>query len=127
MLRMNEKITNVTDLFCQSIDKMKTMVDVSVVVGKMMNFNGISVLPVSKVKCGFISGGINQKKEEGEDNPFGGAAGGTMTLTPVAFLLILPNEVKVLHLDESSHILENLIDLIPDFIQDVMSLIKKEK
>lgn len=124
---MNDKITNVTDLFCQSIDKMKTMVDVSVVVGKMMNFNGISVLPVSKVKCGFISGGINQKKEESEDNPFGGAAGGTMTLTPVAFLLILPNEVKVLHLDESSHILENLIDLIPDFIQDVMSLIKKEK
>lgn len=124
---MNDKITNVTDLFCQSIDKMKTMVDVSVVVGKMMTFNGISVLPVSKVKCGFISGGINQKKEESEDNPFGGAAGGTMTLTPVAFLLILPNEVKVLHLDESSHILENLIDLIPDFIQDVMSLIKKEK
>lgn len=124
---MNDKITNVTDLFCQSIDKMKTMVDVSVVVGKMMTFNGISVLPVSKVKCGFISGGINQKKEESDDNPFGGAAGGTMTLTPVAFLLILPNEVKVLHLDESSHILENLIDLIPDFIQDVMNLIKKEK
>ncbi len=118
---------NVTELFNQSIDKMKSMVDVSVVVGKMMNLNGVSVLPISKVKCGFVSGGINQKKESEKDNPFGGAAGGTMTLTPIAFLLILPNEVKLLHLDERSHILENLIDLIPDFVQEILGLIKKEK
>ena len=118
---------NVTELFNQSIEKMKSMVDVSVVVGKMMSFNGVSVLPISKVKCGFVSGGINQKKEAENDNPFGGASGGTMTLTPIAFLLILPNEVKLLHLDEHSHILENLIDLIPDFIREVMKLIKKDK
>ncbi len=118
---------NVTELFNKSIDKMKSMVDVSVVVGKMMSFNGVSVLPISRVKCGFISGGINQKKESESDNPFGGASGGTMTLTPIAFLLILPNEVKLLHLDENSHILENLIDLIPDFVQEVFKMLKKDK
>ena len=35
------------------------------------------------------------------------------------------NDAKILHLDEQSHILENLIDLIPDFINKVTSLIKK--
>ena len=32
--------SNINQLFNQTIDKMKSMVDVSVVVGKLMNFNG---------------------------------------------------------------------------------------
>ena len=88
--------SNINQLFNQTIDKMKSMVDVSVVVGKLMNFNGISVMPISRVRCGFISGGVNQKKEEINDDPFGGAAGGTMSLTPIAFLVILPNDTNKL-------------------------------
>ena len=53
--------SNINQLFNQTIDKMKSMVDVSVVVGKLMNFNGISVMPISRVRCGFIIGGVNQK------------------------------------------------------------------
>lgn len=119
--------SNINQLFNQTIDKMKSMVDVSVVVGKLMNFNGISVMPISRVRCGFISGGVNQKKEEFNDDPFGGAAGGTMSLTPIAFLVILPNDVKVLHLDEHSHILENLIELIPEVGKELLLLLKNKK
>ena len=43
--------SNINQLFNQTIDKMKSMVDVSVVVGKLMNFNGISVMPISRVGC----------------------------------------------------------------------------
>ena len=110
-----------------SVDKIKSMVDVNVVMGKMMTYNNVSVIPISKVKCGFISGGVDQKEnQETKKNPFGGASGGTMTLTPIAFLVILENDAKVLHLDEHSHILENLIDLIPDTINKFASLIKKD-
>ena len=110
-----------------SVDKIKSMVDVNVVMGKMMTYNNVSVIPISKVKCGFISGGVDQKEnQETKKNPFGGASGGTMTLTPIAFLVILENDSKVLHLDEHSHILENLIDLIPDTINKFASLIKKD-
>ena len=41
--------SNINQLFNQTIDKMKSMVDVSVVVGKLMNFNGISVMPISHI------------------------------------------------------------------------------
>ncbi|MFR7881727.1 MAG: GerW family sporulation protein [Christensenellales bacterium] len=41
-------------------------------------------------------------------------------------MVILENDAKVLHLDEHSHILENLIDLIPDTINKFASLIKKD-
>ena len=120
-------MNNIIQLLDISVDKIKSMVDVHVVMGKMMTYNNVSVIPISKVKCGFISGGVDQKEnQETKKNPFGGASGGTMTLTPIAFLVILENDAKVLHLDEHSHILENLIDLIPDTINKFASLIKKD-
>ena len=120
-------MNNIINLLDISVDKIKSMVDVNVVMGKMMTYNNVSVIPISKVKCGFISGGVDQKEnQETKKNSFGGASGGTMTLTPIAFLVILENDAKVLHLDEHSHILENLIDLIPDTINKFASLIKKD-
>ena len=120
-------MNNIIQLLDISVDKIKSMVDVNVVMGKMMTYNNVSVIPISKVKCGFISGGVDQKEnQETKKNPFGGASGGTMTLTPIAFLVILENDAKVLHLDEHSHILENLTDLIPDTINKFASLIKKD-
>lgn len=120
-------MNNIIQLLDISVDKIKSMVDVNVVMGKMMTYNNVSVIPISKVKCGFISGGVDQKEnQETKKNPFGGASGGTMTLTTIAFLVILENDAKVLHLDEHSHILENLIDLIPDTINKFASLIKKD-
>lgn len=120
-------MNNIIQLLDISVDKIKSMVDVNVVMGKMMTYNNVSVIPISKVKCGFISGGVDKKEnQETKKNPFGGASGGTMTLTPIAFLVILENDAKVLHLDEHSHILENLIDLIPDTINKFASLIKKD-
>ena len=120
-------MNNIIQLLDISVDKIKSMVDVNVVMGKMMTYNNVSVIPISKVKCGFISGGVDQKEnQETKKNPFGGASGGTMTLTPIAFLVILENDAKVLLLDEHSHILENLIDLIPDTINKFASLIKKD-
>lgn len=119
---------NIVDLLNISVDKIKSMVDVNVVLGKATIYNNTTVVPISKVKCGFISGGVDQKPEpENNNNPFGGASGGTMTLTPIAFLVINANDVKVLHLDEHSHILENLIDLIPETITKVLGLIKQNK
>lgn len=122
---MNSNITNLLDI---SIDKLKSMIDVNIVMGKMSTFNNVSVIPISKVKCGFISGGIDQKKEDNsEKTPFGGASGGTINLTPIAFLVILENDAKILHLEEHSHILENLIDLIPDSLNKIVSLVKNNK
>lgn len=117
---------NIIDLLDTSIEKIKSMVDVNIVMGTLTTYNGVSVIPISKVKCGFISGGVDQKeKVYNEKTPFGGASGGSMTLTPIAFLVITNGDAKILHLDEHSHILENLIDLIPDVINKATSLIKK--
>lgn len=54
-------MNNIIQLLDISVDKIKSMVDVNVVMGKMMTYNNVSVIPISKVKCGFISGGVDQK------------------------------------------------------------------
>ena len=93
---MNNNIINLLD---SSIEKIKSMVDVNIVMGKLTTYNNVSVIPISKVKCGFVSGGVDQKEKERTSNiPFGGASGGSMTLTPIAFLVITENDAKILHM-----------------------------
>ena len=93
------------------MDSLKELTDVNVIVGEKITYNNISVIPISKVKCGFVSGGIDQnKKHEFEElNPFGGGAGGTLSITPVAFLAFVDNDVKILHLEDNPHVLDKII------------------
>ena len=110
------------------MDSLKELTDVNVIVGEKITYNNISVIPISKVKCGFVSGGIDQnKKHEFEElNPFGGGAGGTLSITPVAFLAFVDNDVKILHLEDNPHVLDKIIDFIPSTITTVSKLFKKE-
>lgn len=120
-------MNNIINLLDISVDKIKSMVDVNVVMGKMMTYNNVSVIPISKVKCGLLVVVLIKKKIKKLKK--------ILLVEPVVvlwrlrlllFLVILENDAKVLHLDEHSHILENLIDLIPDTINKFASLIKKD-
>ncbi len=123
-----EEIKPINQLLQIAMNSLKELTDVNIIVGDKITFDNISVVPISKVKCGFVSGGIDQlKKRYDETTPFGGGAGGTINLTPVAFLAFVDNDVKVLHLEDNSHILEKVIDFVPTTIQTVMKNISKEK
>lgn len=108
---------------------LKELTDVNIIVGDKITFDGVSVVPISKVKCGYISGGVDQKKNKDYEEffPFGGGAGGNLSITPVAFLAFVNNDVKILHLEENSHILEKMIDFVPTTIQSIINHVKKEK
>lgn len=100
------------------------MVDVNLVVGDAITSNDAIIIPVSKVRCGFISGGLDQKKnrlDDSENYPFGGGAGGTILITPVAFLVCQAQEVKILHLNESSHQFDRIIDTLSKLLEKVVT------
>lgn len=125
---MEENTRPINQLLQIAMDSLKELIDVNVIVGDKITYNNISVIPISKVKCGFVSGGIDQNKRHEYDdlNPFGGGAGGTLTITPIAFLAFVDGDVKVLHLDDNPHVLEKIIDFIPSTINTVSKLLKKE-
>ena len=52
-----------------TMEKIKEMIDVNTVVGKICKLNDeVSVIPISRVKCSFLTGGLDQKIESIKDN-----------------------------------------------------------
>ncbi|ERJ10982.1 GerW family sporulation protein [Haloplasma contractile] len=108
-----------------SMENIKEMIDVDTIVGEpVATGNGSTIIPISKVKFGFAAGGTEQMSKQKSDNgnagkpPFGGGSGGTVGITPIAFLVIKENEeIKVLHLEHETHIYEKLIDFVPELME----------
>jgi sporulation protein YtfJ len=119
----------IADLFKISLDCIKDMIDVNTICGDAIKINDeFSVIPISKVSCVFATGGCEQNNVKVSDDnryPFGGASGGTLTLNPIAFLVCMKDEVKLLHLDEQIHLYEKLIDGIPNAVTELKNLFAK--
>ena len=111
----------INDLLTESLDSIRNLVDVSVVIGNPIIMDDVKVIPISKVKYGFISGGADQSS-----SPFIGANAGTVSLTPLALLVSNKEEVKVLHLDNDTHTIEYIIDNAIDIVQEIMKKFKQE-
>lgn len=120
----------ISELMKISMANIRELIDVNIVIGNPITHQDKIIIPVSKVKCGFVSGGIDQKKLRGDDsnhNPFSGGAAGNLSITPVAFLVCTESEVKVLHLDDNSHIFEKIIESVPDLFEKIMDSVKKDE
>ncbi len=126
---MEENHRPINQLLQIAMDSLKELTDVNIIVGEKITFGDISVIPISKVKCSFVSGGVDQNKKHEYEmvTPFGGGAGGTLNITPVAFLAFVDNDVKVLHLEENPHILEKIVDFVPSTLSTIAKSFKKPK
>lgn len=116
----------ISDLFKISMNSIKEMMDVNTVIGETYKINDeVSVIPISKVKCTFLTGGLDQKSDSLRDNsqyPFGGATGGSVNLTPIAFLIVEKNCTKILHVEDSAYLWEKIIDVTPDMIDKIKQM-----
>lgn len=118
----------ISDLFKLSSASMKELSNVDTVVGKpVMMENDICIIPISKVKCSFATGGTetHQTKSDGE-YPFGGATGGVVSISPVAFLVVHDEKVELLHLEDQTHLLEKVIDEVPEVMNQMKELFSKK-
>jgi uncharacterized spore protein YtfJ len=71
---------------------------------------------------GFLAGGTDISAKIINDNPFGGGTGGTIFISPIAFLVCKGDEVSVLHLEKDTHIFEKVIDAVPGFTSKISTL-----
>lgn len=106
---------NITDLLNISLNRLKEMIDANTIIGSPIIHENKVIIPVSKLYLGFVSGGSDIKPTTSKEEVlFGGGTGGGVGITPVCFLVINDDEVKVLSITEQTHILEKLVDLIPE-------------
>lgn len=118
-------INNMVDT---TIEKIKSLVDVNTIIGETIKLDdGTAIIPVSKVSYGFASGGSEfSGRKINDENLFGGGSGAGVTISPVAFLTVNKNgNIKVLHVEPVLSTTEKVIDLVPDVVDKIGSMIKK--
>ncbi|TYR72591.1 sporulation protein YtfJ [Rossellomorea vietnamensis] len=125
-------------LMNSAMENLKQMVDVNTIIGDPVETpDGSVILTVSKVGFGFAAGGsdfnFQSEKSESEEGrglystPFGGGSGGGVSIVPIAFLVVKSNNVKLIHLNEGTHLLERIIDLMPQGVERIQSALSKTK
>ena len=135
---MNE-LHPIEGLMKTAMNSIKDMVDVNTIIGEPIETsNNMVIIPISKVSFGFAAGGsefnyetVNEyKKKDKEEEakyrlPFGGGSGAGVSISPIAFIVMMQDSVKVLPVEHSSAI-DKLIDYVPDLMQRVNNVIDKK-
>ncbi len=111
-----------------TLDKIKQMVDVNTVIGSPITApNGTTVIPISKIMYGFVSGGSEfAPKKEGKDL-FGGGASAGVTITPIAFIAVTADDVKLLNVSNFKDTPDRAVGMVPELVDKIISAFKKDK
>jgi sporulation protein YtfJ len=124
-------------LMTTAMESLKEMIDVNTIIGDPVETpDGSVILTVSKVGFGFAAGGSEfkldssqSKGSEGQSQPklpFGGGSGGGVSITPIAFLIVNSHGVKMLHLDESTHLYEKILEMAPQAVDKIQQMFSKK-
>lgn len=112
-------------MLSNTIEKVKDMIDISTIIGDpVYTESGLTIIPVSKVTYGFVTGGANLPSKNNSDT-FDGVGGAGVTITPVAFLMIQNGKVTVKHISNSTDAAEKVVNLGSDVFDKVSNLLKK--
>lgn len=125
-------------LMKSAMDSIQNMVDVNTIIGEPIETsNNMVIIPISKVCFGFAAGGSEfkgetvdeYKKKEKEEEiqyrlPFGGGSGAGVSITPVAFVVITQDSIKLMPVEHASTI-DKLLDYVPDFMEKANAIANK--
>ena len=121
-----------SEMMSSSMSKIREMVDVNTVIGDpIVTGDGVTIIPVTKVSIGYGGGGSDfatKNYPANRDNAFGGGAGAGVSITPVAFLIVRGENVRMLPVAEpASTSVDRLIEQLPDLIDKAQSFFESRK
>ena len=134
---MNEQHP-IEGLMVTAMNSIQDMVDVNTIIGEPIETsNNVIIIPISKVGFGFAAGGSEFKgetideytKKDKEEAiqyrlPFGGGSGAGVSISPVAFLIVQQNTVKLLPVEHGSCV-DRLLDYVPDLMDKLNGYLNK--
>ena len=135
---MSEQQHPIEGLMVTAMNSIQDMIDVNTIIGEPIETsNNIIIIPISKVSFGFAAGGSEFKGETVDEYtkkdkeeaiqyrlPFGGGSGAGVSIHPIAFLVIQPNNVKLMPVNHSSS-LDKLLDYMPDFMEKANNMMNR--
>jgi len=109
-----------------ALKNLRSLVDVNTIIGDPISTaDGIVIIPISKVSFGYASGGSDIPSSR-QNDIFGGATGGGVTIQPLGFLVINGGDVKLLQMQTADNTSDRIVNAVPGLLDKVMDLIKKD-
>jgi sporulation protein YtfJ len=119
---------NLSNMIENTLSKIKEMISVNDVVGEpITTAEGVTIIPISKVSVGFGGGGSDfvSKNPNKQENPFGGGVGGGVNVTPVAFIIIKGDSVRMMPVAAPANTTaDRVVELVPDVLDKVSAFVE---
>ena len=119
---------NLPNMLEQTLSKIKEMISVNDVVGDpIVTADGDTIIPISKVSVGFGGGGSDfvSKNPNKQDNPFGGGVGGGVHVTPLAFIVIKGDSVRMLPVAAPANTTaDRVVEMVPDVLDKISAFVE---
>ena len=120
---------NLPNMLENTIAKIRDMVDANTVVGSpITTADGVTIIPVSKISIGLGGGGsdFSTKTPSNQELPFGGGVGAGVKVTPVAFLVIRGESVRMMPVATAPNTTaDRVVEMIPDALDRIVSVIDR--
>ncbi len=121
MSKETKKDDKIRKLTTTAIKDLGSMIDVNTVVGKPFTTpDGSTVIPVTKVTMGFITGGGEYgevKTIKSGDSSFAGGSGAVLSVKPVGFLLSKDKGVKLVSTE--NNVYTKLFEYAEEFLDSL--------
>lgn len=121
---MSQTLSNMIE---NTLAKVKDMISVNDVVGTPITTpEGVTIIPISKVSVGFGGGGSDfvSKNANKQENPFGGGVGGGVNVTPVAFIIIKGDSVRMMPVAAPANTTaDRVVELVPDVLDKISNFV----
>lgn len=125
-----EKNHPINDMMATTIQKVRELVDANTIIGEAIVAGGVTLIPISKLSLGFGTGGsefATKNQSPDRDNAFGGGGGAGVKITPVAFLVVSGDNVKILNMSApADSTLDRVVELVPDLVEKMSGLFGKK-
>ena len=119
------------DLMNTTMEKLREIARVDTIIGQPIQAGEVTIIPISRLSVGFASGGSdftskNQKPDH--DNAFGGGSGAGMNLSPVAFLIVKGDSVRLMPVaPPAANTVDRVVELVPEVIDKVTGFVEKQQ
>ena len=126
---------SIQSLMETTFETIKGSIDANTIIGDPIQTDTTVVVPISKVTIGFGIGGgeyskgydENKSKEKIEEKPdtnFAGGSAGAISIQPVAFVVVENGETRLMSLDNSINMVDNILSVTPKVIEKIQNLSK---
>ena len=114
----------INELMDTTVEKIRRLTDTNTIIGSpIITPDGITVIPVSRVSFGFATGGGSGKR----NTTFTGANGGGVKVEPIGFFVIKDGSCRMISVSPpASNTLERLVEMVPDILDRIEGMTKKE-